>query len=70
MTNPLPFSESPDDYLSRRIQAVERQYLIAQGKVNHLKVQLNDLKRQEQVQKNIAQAKSLKKHITELFIRS
>lgn len=65
MVNPLRVTESHDDFLFHRIQSVQDQLLAAQQKVNRLRVQLNDLKRQEN-----AQRKGRQRHLTELFIRS
>ena len=65
MTKPLLLTESHNDYLSHRIQSVQDQLLAAQQKVNRLRVQLNNLKRQENAQRNDRQ-----KHLTEIFIRS
>jgi TolA-binding protein len=65
MANPQLFTESHNDYLFHRIQSIQDQLLAAQQKVNRLRVQLNNLKRQEN-----AQSDGRQKHLTEIFIRS
>ena len=65
MTKPLLLTELNNDYLSHRIQFIQDQLLAAQQKVNRLRVQLNNLKRQEN-----AQSDGRQKHITEIFIQS
>ena len=65
MTKPLLLTESHNDYLFHRIQSIQDQLLAAQQKVNRLRVQLNNLQRQENAQRNDRQ-----KQLTEIFIRS
>jgi hypothetical protein len=65
MTKPQLFTESHNDYLFHRIQSIQDQLLTAQQKVNRLRVQLNNLKRQENAQGNDRQ-----KQLKEIFIRS
>lgn len=65
MENIFPISEGSNNYLSSRIKETKDRLLVAEQKVQHIKLELNTLKQQELAMKGLS--KNLREDIRAAF---